>query len=363
MSKLTTSLPPGAYVGPQTTVLSLTPDIATADITMNVPGDVLYKVIAKYTGTPITVNLVTEGLNIVGALPTLMTNGDVPEVNTPTEVLLDFYLYQIQLNELLTVTTHNPDTGLDEVNGGVIYANAAGQPTCQIKLNVGSIPVVQGTITKNGKRVGEFSNQDTLTREHWYSNVVGSMPVRNGDLIEVQVNVPSYSIKSFIVKRDEIAAPKGISLSSIFKEANAMGFFGRKSYVNPANASKLLLDNINKDIPLTYKVKPNIGMPGYLKLLADFTNNGFQRDAINGDIYRTTAAALNAVANAIVGPGRPIIDASTNTVYAFLGGVIKAIPNLKAQDFYGAPRLVDSHAEPGPVVTYLVDVDNKIKPQ
>lgn len=363
MSKLTTSLPSGSYVGPQTTVLSLTPDIATADITMNVPGDVLYKVIAKYTGTPVTVNLVTEGLNIVGALPTLMTNGDIPEVNTPTEVLLDFYLYQIQLTELLTVTSRNPATGLDEVNGGVIYANTLGEMDCRISLNVGSIPVIQGTITKNGKRVGEFRNQNSLTNTMWYTNVAILTPVRNGDAIEVQVNVPSYSIQRFVVKRDEMTPPKGISVSSAFKEASAFNFFGGKSYVNPAVASKLLSDAINKDIPVTYKVKPSVNMTGYLKLLSDFTNNRLQRNAARADIYRTTAAALNAAANAPVSPMYPIIDASTNTVYAFLDGVVKAIPGLKAQDFFGSPRLVDSYIEPGPIVTYLIDTDNQIKPQ
>lgn len=64
-----------------------------------------------------------------------------------------------------------------------------------------------------------------------------------------------------------------------------------------------------------------------------------------------------------VGPMYPIIDASTNTVYSFLDGVIKAIPGLKAQDFFGSPRLVDSYVEPGPIVTYLIDTDNQIKPQ
>lgn len=363
MPNLYTTLPTGAYVGTQSMVLTLSPDIAKADISLMFDGEWVQHIVAQYTGSPVTVVLDKPGVCSITAIPRLLSNGDVPVVGTPSEIYLEVYVYTIQLDELLTVISKNPVTGIDEVNGGVIYANTLGEPDCRISLNVGSIPVVQGTITKNGKRVGEFRNQNSLTNTIWYTNVAILMPVRNGDAIEVQVNVPSYSIQRFVVKRDEMTPPKGISVSSAFKEASAFNFFGGKSYVNPAVASKLLFDAINKDIPVTYKVKPSANMTGYLKLLSDFTNNRLQRNAARADIYRTTAAALNAAANAPVSPMYPIIDASTNTVYAFLDGVVKAIPGLKAQDFFGSPRLVDSYIEPGPIVTYLIDTDNQIKPQ
>lgn len=363
MPALYSTLPEGNYIGQQTTIVTISPDVSRANVKVLFDGDTFATDAGEVTNnTSVTVVMNRIGQYIVYVIPTLMANGTIPDgINMSFE--MGSYVYKIQVAELLTVISHNPVTGLDEVNGGIIYANDAGEPSCRIKLNVGNIPVVQGSMTKNGKRVGEFCNQDNLTVEYWYTNGISSMPVRNGDLIEIQVNVPSYSIQSFIVKRNEMPPPKGISVSSVFKEASAANFFGGATYVNPAIASKLLLDTINKDIPLTYKVKPNVNMPSYLKLLSNFTNNRFQRGALNADIYKTTAAALNAVANAFVGPNRPIIDAATNTVYGFLGGVIKAIPNLKAQDFFGAPRLVDSYVEAGPIATYLIDVDNRIKLQ
>lgn len=363
MPELYTTLESGDYNGPQTTTVTVSPDIARAAIRVAFEGDTFATNVGEsINGSPVSVTMDRIGRHIVDCWPTLMANGDIPDSYTMS-MAMGWFVYNIGVAELLTVTSRNPATGLDEVNSGVIYANTLGEMDCRISLNVGSIPIIQGTITKNGKRVGEFRNQNSLTNTMWYTNVAILMPVRNGDAIEVQVNVPSYSIQRFVVKRDEMTPPKGISVSSAFKEASAFNFFGGKSYVNPAVASKLLSDAINKDIPVTYKVKPSVNMTGYLKLLSDFTNNRLQRNASRADIYRTTAAALNAVANAPVGPMYPIIDASTNTVYAFLDGVVKAIPGLKAQDFFGSPRLVDSYIEPGPIVTYLIDTDNQIKPQ
>ena len=300
-------------------------------------------IIPKENLAPVIVN--KTGLNIVNLLVTL-TDGSVVTTRL---------VYNIQGQEFVFMKSVNRTTGVEETNAGVVWSDLVGKMNINLNIDGSTLGTVWGEILVRGKRVGEVYYSAGISNVYWYAGSAAATPIRHSDIVELTVSIPFNYSKSLTVNRIEpVKANKNLSLDSLVKD-------GRPIY-NTSGMSDMLrkmYDSVITYLPVSLK-KQKLSVAGNVSFLRDVVFNRVQvTTLLTARIFSTTALAQTAVAGAAANPGTVIIDAVTNTVYAYKNGMIQAIVGLKAQDFFGAPRVITSSVNG---VKYRLELNGGITP-
>lgn len=290
---------------------------------------------------PIVVS--NTGLNIVNLLATLADGS----------VITTRIVYNIQGQEFVFMKSVNRNTSVEETNAGIAWADLAGKVSVNLNVDGSTLGTVWGEILLRGKRVGEVYYSGGVSNVYWYAGSAAATPIRHSDIVQLAVGVPFNYSKNLTVNRVEpVKANKNLSLDSLVKD-------GRPAYgtTGMSNIMRKMYNTVSPYLPIGLR-KQKLSVAGNVAFLRDFTQNQLQiTTALTAGIYSTTVAALAAVAAAPANPGTVIIDAVTNTVYAYKNGMIQAIAGLKMQDFFGAPRVITSSVNGA---TYRLELNGNI---
>jgi hypothetical protein len=299
---------------------------------------------APGTLAPLTVS--KSGLNAINLLLTL-SDGSVQTAR---------YVYNIQGEEFVFVKSAPVDgSGApEETNSGKVYAGPAGRLSFNANIVPGNLGTVWGEILKNGKRIGEIFTQGTESVTQLY----GEPQVMQGDTIEMAIRTPFTYVKSSVATRAKvIVKPNAVVFAASSREFRDVQGLNAAGFVRKDAAAKAIFDFINSYRQPVIRTALPVQFAEIGKMMRDFSNNRLQLRTLFAPIYQTTAAAQAALATTPANPGTYLIDAQTNTVYAYKSGSLQAIPGLIAQDFLNAPRTVTSTVDN---VKYILGLDGKI---
>lgn len=262
------------------------------------------------------------------------------------------FVFNIQGTEFVFAKVTNPTTGLEETNGGKLYADNGGKASATLWLDGTTLGTVWGELLLDGVRVGEISYDSTGgSKTHWYAGSLENMPVKKGAVLKQLVKVPFTYEKTLVVNRKQPVVD-AISIANVVKSVRTE--FG---WAGVSDASVDLWSSIYQVLPAGMTARP-IALENLCKRVRDVFNDRLQRTpTLTAKIYPTTALTTAAIAAVQAAPGLCFIDAQTNTVYGYLNGMIRAIAGLKAQNFFGAPRDVTN---PTTGKTFRLELDGSI---
>lgn len=251
------------------------------------------------------------------------------------EIVTGRYVYIIQGDEFVFAKTVNPTTGLEETNVGKAYADLFGRASMTMWVDGSLLGTVWGEIKLNGKRIGELHYTGAGgSKVYWYAGKLENTPLDNADVIQQAIAVPFGYTKSITALRTEVPT-SGIALASVVA-------VGRSTYKfkGVAGSVKSFFDSVKPKLPVTNNDQPLSCGENGMMFFGLFSNKYQFEDVLNARIYATAGETSAAIAATPVTPGICFIDASTNKVYGYLNGAFRLITGLKAQDFYGAPRVI-----------------------
>lgn len=333
MPTITPSLAPGKYLGERTVAFTFSSDITQVTLTVTAGGNTT---VNQYTAADVPVlTFSAQGLNRIEAVATL-TGGGTYQTS---------FDYILQIDELILVSSLNPDTDVYETNTGTVYTNIVGMLSMSVDIPGADLGTVWGEILLNNARVGELYYAEGRFRTPWYAGSADAVPVRTGDTFRVVVHQPFTYEKSFVVQRKEFDI-----LGNKMAFAQAMkSVSSTLNVAQPVTSRAKLLSALHARARL---VAPNLSVVRPLSvarsvsLYRDITLNRVQLvSGLNGHtIYTSRFAASDAAMLAPPVPFTVIIDAELNIIYAYDGrnsvNMVTDLTGVDARTIYGAPRAV-----------------------